>query len=276
MSTATMRPVARPAAPPWAETAAAVARRGYAVVRGLVPPDTLRELRAASDALLATMPPGATGSLQIVQPSRMAPAFARLLRDEQLFAPARAALGATRLQLLQEVLLCKGGGKDARIPWHRDATYFGYLQPLRALSMRIALSPCGRGSGGLVVIAGSHLWTAAAVARPGAASATRVVDALAAESPERRAQARLQRVRVDLQPGDVSLHHAGTLHASGPNREPHLRPTLVLHIFDGACTLDPARLPPGTTTAGFPTDARGHLGTDAFPVLARGEAVPRA
>lgn len=275
MSVATARPAARSAVQPWAGTAAAVARRGYAVVRGLVPPDTLRVLRAASDDLLATVPPGTTGTLQIVQPSRMAPAFAHLLRDEELFAPARAALDTVRLQLLQEVLLCKGGGTDARIPWHRDATYFGYLKPLRALSMRIALAPCGRGSGGLVVIAGSHRWTAAAPP-PDAASAAIVVDALAAEPPERRAQARRRRVRVDLQPGDVSLHAAGTLHASGPNREPHLRPTLVLHLFDGDCTLDPARLPPGTTAAGFPTDARGHLGTDAFPVLARGEAVPRA
>ena len=275
MSAATARPVAAAAAQPWGDTAATFARRGYAVARGLVPPDTLCELRAASDALLATVPSRTTGALQIVQPSRMAPAFARLLRDAALFAPARAALGAARLQLLQEVLLCKGGGADARIPWHRDATYLGYLQPLRALSMRIALAPCGRGSGGLVVIAGSHLWTAAAPP-PDAATATRVVDALAAEPRERRAHARRQRVRLDLQPGDVSLHAAGTLHSSGPNRAPHLRPTLVLHLFDGACTLDPARLPPGTTAATFPTDALGRLRADAFPVLAGGAPVSQA
>lgn len=267
MSAAAARAAVRGTAGPWDETAAALARRGYAVVRGLVHPDAVRELRAASDALLAPVPFDTTGTLQIVQPSRIAPAFASLLRDERLFAPARAALGAARIQLLQEVLLCKGGSADARIPWHRDATWLGYLRPLRALSMRIALAPCGIGSGGLVVIAGSHLWAGAA--RPDAGGATRVVDALAAEPAERRAQARRQRVRVDLRPGDVSLHAAGTLHASGPNREPHLRPTLVLHLFDGACTLDPARLPPGTTAANFPTDARGRLDAAAFPVLSR-------
>src|SRR5262249_6565382 len=50
---------------------------------------------------------------------------------------------------------------------------------------------------------------------------------------------------LELEPGDVTIHHCLLLHGSGPNRSNRARKTLILRMFDGDCRLDPARLPAG-------------------------------
>ena len=71
---------------------------------------------------------------------------------------------------------------------------------------------------------------------------------------------------LDLRPGDVSLHHCRTFHASVDNRAETARLTVVAHAFDAEATLDRGRLPEGLAPR-FPTDGDGHLDTSAFPVL---------
>jgi len=88
---------------------------------------------------------------------------------------------------------------------------------------------------------------------------------LPALAPDQREQ--LARARVlELAPGDVTIHHCLALHASGANRSPHPRRTLILRMFDADCRLVAERLPAGAE-AYFPIDADGHLAASAFPVV---------
>jgi ectoine hydroxylase-related dioxygenase (phytanoyl-CoA dioxygenase family) len=168
------------------------------------------------------------------------------------------------VQLLQEVLLRKQPGDDGAVAWHRDASYLGYLDPVRVVSLRLALSPCTRAHGCLLVLDGSHRWTYDAPPRTGAAA---IADALADLPPDLRARVPDALAAVELAPGDASMHDARTLHGSGPNRAGGVRRTLVVHAFDAACRLVPARLPLAAARRRFPTDAGGHLTGASFPLL---------
>ena len=118
-------------------------------------------------------------------------------------------------------------------------------------------------SGCLRVVDGSHRWGSVGAVR--ALSESQVDSLLPSLRPEQQAALADARL-LELEPGDVTIHHCLTLHGSGPNRSQRARKTVILRIFDGDCRLDPTRLPPGAE-AHFPTDETGRLATSAFPRL---------
>jgi ectoine hydroxylase-related dioxygenase (phytanoyl-CoA dioxygenase family) len=73
-------------------------------------------------------------------------------------------------------------------------------------------------------------------------------------------------VPVELQPGDVSVHHCLTFHCSDENRSPQPRMTLIARMFDARQKLVRAKVPPGYEPW-FPTDGDGHLTGPLFPLL---------
>jgi ectoine hydroxylase-related dioxygenase (phytanoyl-CoA dioxygenase family) len=115
-----------------------------------------------------------------------------------------------------------------------------------------------------MVVDGSHRWT---YDTPPRTRATAIDDALADLPPDLRARVPNALAAIELAPGDVSIHDARTLHGSGPNRSDDVRRTLVVHAFDAACRLVPARLPVAAAPHLFPTDAGGHLTGASFPRL---------
>ena len=117
----------------------------------------------------------------------------------------------------------------------------------------------------LRVIDGSHRWGLQRAAL--AFRHDSVEDALLALPPELQAEARDAEIEVQLQPGDVSLHHCLTFHSSGPNGSGWPRKTLVTRYFDGDCSLQPERLPSPEARAYFKTDERGRLCGPDFPLL---------
>jgi ectoine hydroxylase-related dioxygenase (phytanoyl-CoA dioxygenase family) len=234
--------------------------QGWAVVRQAVAPDALARLRDAFDALLPWR--GAThGVLQLPGGRHAHPALAAWARSPVLGQIARRALGVLEVQLLQDALVLKPPGRaDSQIGWHRDYTYLAFLDRPRAVSVRLALDPETESSGALRVLEGSH--------RLAFASATGVLDE--ALRPDEDAllteAARAGTVTaLALEPGDVSVHLCLTAHQSGPNLSASPRRTLVTHLFDAACRLDPARLPSPEAAAWFPVDPAGHLRRDTFP-----------
>lgn len=241
----------------------AFARHGVAVMRRLVSPERLATLAAAFDRLFATANP--KDALQeILRPSLLDVAFADLLSDDGFFHPARVALGTDRLQLLQEVILRKRPGAGGVVAWHRDASYLGYLEPTRVVSLRLALAPCTRAQGCLVVVDGSHTWPYETADRFGESSIADAVESLPRHLHDRMASSQ---AAIELAPGDVSVHGPHTLHGSGPNRSRDARKTLVVHVFDAACRLAPERLPSPEARTLFPTDQDGYLIGPSFPAL---------
>ena len=240
--------------------------KGWVVVRGVVPADEIADLLRLFHLLVPGIayPRRSDGVLwEITGAARQVPPLAAVTRDVRFAALAAEALGCATVQLLQDSLLYKPARDGGGVEWHQDHTYVGYLTPARVVSLRIALLPEDEGSGCLRVVDGSHRWGPVGAVR--ALSESQVDSLLPSLRPEQQAALADARL-LELEPGDVTIHHCLTLHGSGPNRSQRARKTIILRMFDGDCRLDPTRLPLGAE-AHFPTDETGRLATWAFPRL---------
>lgn len=241
-------------------------RDGYMVVRGVVP---LADIATFLDVFTAVIPdiPYPRGPDGVVREitgiaSTYEPLM-RIARDRRFGALVARALGAARVQLLQDSLLYKPAHDGGSVEWHQDRTYIGYLEPASVATLRIALSPEDEGNGCMRVVPGSHRWGHAGLDQ--SLTATSVASLLPQLTEEQRAAVEHAR-SLPLEPGDVSIHHCLTLHGSPPNHSDRPRRTILLRMFDATCTLVPSKLPPGTE-AFFATDANGHLGEAGFPIV---------
>ena len=238
-----------------------LAARGWLVVRRAVSHERVAELAAAVESIEAAWPPAAPGHVwEVAHASRISQAIASHTHDAEIARHAAAALGCARVQLLQDTLLVKAARVGGAVAWHQDHTYTGYLSPARVVSVRLALTDDDVERGCLEVIDGSHAWGLLGDVR--ALTETRVADALGVEAAKWSEHV----VRLELEPGDLSIHHCLTLHRSAPNASAHPRKTLVTRMFDAECSLLRERLPPGAE-AHFPVDDAGRLSESAFPVL---------
>lgn len=111
--------------------------------------------------------------------------------------------------------------KDAHDPgyvsWHQDSTYWGLSDP-DVVTAWIALSPSNRDSGCMKMMPGSHRF-----------EQLPHVDTLDKNNLLTRGQKISVAVEeskaefLELDPGQISLHHIRTVHASEPNRSAHRR-----------------------------------------------------
>lgn len=173
-------------------------------------------------------------------------------------------LGARHIQLLQDTLIVKPARVGAAIELHQDYTHTGFLEPPNSVSIRLSLTASSVERGCMYVIDRSHLW-----GLQGSMSlfSDRLQQGVAERLPARlRARVDTDRIPLELGPGDVSIHHCLTYHGSFENTGDTAQKTIVTHVFDGACTLTPERLPAGAARL-FDTDADGHLTAASFPVL---------
>jgi ectoine hydroxylase-related dioxygenase (phytanoyl-CoA dioxygenase family) len=242
-------------------------RDGWAVARGVVPASEVAAMTAVFASILpesAEWPARADGIVaEVAGASRAYQALARIATDCRFGALAAEALQASRVQLLQDSLLYKPARTGARVEWHQDYTYIGFLTPPRVVTVRIALLPESTSNGGMQVVSGSHRW--GIVGDIHALSESRVDSLTPSLSDDQRA-ALDTAASVVLEPGDVSIHHCLTLHGSGPNRGDRARRTILLRMFDADCRIDATRLPAGAA-AHFPLELDGSLATSTFPLV---------
>jgi ectoine hydroxylase-related dioxygenase (phytanoyl-CoA dioxygenase family) len=244
------------------------AAHGWLVVRGAVSIAAVDELAAALEAIVPErryVLEQSSQPVEIPSISRGSTRIAAHARDPELARLAGQALGAQRTQLLQDTVLIKPARSAARVEWHQDYSYFTYLSHPRAATLRLALTPCTSESGCLRVIDGSHAWGLQTAAL--SFHSASVEDTLALLPIELREQARAAEMEIELQPGDVSLHHCLLFHGSAENRSAKARKTLVTRYFDSECRLVPEKLPAPEAAAYFKTDSNGHLSGTEFPVL---------
>ena len=241
-------------------------RDGHVVVRGVVAP---AELIAFTQVFAAAIPElayprGPDGVVrELTGIARGYEPLNRIAHDPRFGALVAEVLGATRVQFLQDSLLYQPARDGGSVEWHQDRTYIGYLVPAHVATLRIALLPEDEDNGCMRVVDGSHRW--GAIGANESLTATSVGSLVPTLSAEQQAHIKDARY-LALAPGDVSIHHCLTLHGSAPNPSPRPRRTILLRMFDGACTLDRSKLPPGAEDY-FPTDAAGHLDPSAFPVV---------
>jgi ectoine hydroxylase-related dioxygenase (phytanoyl-CoA dioxygenase family) len=130
-------------------------------------------------------------------------------------------LGARKVNLWEDSVLVKEPGTGERTAWHQDLSYF-HVTGEQLCTTWVPLDFADHDSGAMTFVRGSHRWNA--VYRPNLFVSTMPIpgtegdkvpdiDALAAAGE-------IELVQWELGPGDVSVHHARTLHSAGPNRTP--------------------------------------------------------
>ncbi len=233
---------------------------GWIKLRGAV--DSLRAGRLSLE-LDRVFPEARAGSPRVHERSgvsALSPLLAAQVRDAALARRIAALLGCARVQLLQDTALVKAPRSAARVEWHQDHTYTGYLDTTACVSVRLALTDCTLASGCLRVLDGSHLWGPLGQVRAFRAAEVSDDSSLLPPGWEERV------VPIELAPGDISVHHCLTVHGSEANRSDQPRRTLIARLFDARARLVRERLPPGLE-AWFPTEPDGRLAARSFPLL---------
>lgn len=146
------------------------------------------------------------------------PEFARFARDSALPALAARLLRATKVNLWEDSVLVKEPHTGERTAWHQDLAYF-HATGEQLCTTWVPLDYADAASGAMRFVRGSHRWPAlyrpnlfvSTLSIPGTqGDAVPDVDALAAAGE-------VDLLAWELAPGDVSVHHARTLHAAGAN-----------------------------------------------------------
>ena len=224
-------------------------RDGYLVVRDAFTPSEMTELVDAADSF-------ARQALELTEDSDVielddaphlegGPSLIRRIRsphtNHEAFAKALAHPGLLDIvedliggdiRWIHSKLNAKQPGGGGLGEWHTDWGYYPHTND-SILEVGIPLDPCTEASGCMLVVPGSHTGVAydhsqngrfVGGVRPGAFDAADVVP-------------------VEIQPGDISLHHVRLLHGSGPNATKRQR-RLLLH---------------------------GYSAVDAWPIMARSQ-----
>lgn len=128
--------------------------------------------------------------------------------------------------------ICKPPGDGHAVLWHQDAGYWK-LEPLRAITVSVAINPSTVENGCLWMVPGSHRLPLCCIKlRTDEANMLGSVVDLDAVPPEQTELANLDRqVPVELQPGDVSIHPL-ILHHSHANRSARRRGGLDIGYTD--------------------------------------------
>jgi ectoine hydroxylase-related dioxygenase (phytanoyl-CoA dioxygenase family) len=228
--------------------------RGYLLVGRVVDDATVDVLRRSIDLARATAgldsdlldaaswPDGEGGVPQ--EPGRNVSFLFNMWRNDQGFRDLVAnpvlaemacqVLGATQVRLLEDNALSKDPGSGGELKWHQDYAYWPLAQP-NAVTVWIALDHVTLDNGAMQMARGSHLLgerlpavfgTGAVYFRERRPSVVRPVT-----EPE---QAGLPVDAIELAPGEASIHHALTWHASGANTTDRPRRAAVIrYVADG-------------------------------------------
>jgi len=208
-------------------------RDGSVVVRGVLSPVEVAELRAAAEDFeaqaqlldassavielddVATEPGGPRHIRRIKSPHRHHDVFAARLRSPVLLDMVEQLIGPD-IRWHHTKLNAKQPSGSGHVEWHTDWGYYPHTN-CDLLEVAIAIDPATIENGCLHVIPGTHLGPALDHSEDGVfvgavpVGSFDVADAVA----------------LTLEPGDISIHHVRLLHGSGPNRSPGQRRLLL-------------------------------------------------
>ena len=181
---------------------------GYAIVRGVLDADLLAEANRHIDWLIDKHPDLKTERLGhwLVADD---PFWLRLIGDHRLLDVAEQLIGPD-IALFAAAYVVKRPGTGGRFAWHQDGGYWP-LEPLEVASLWIACSASNRANGCVRVIPGTQhlpLQERDEHADESAELLSGMDQSLVDES---------KAVDIELEPGDVSLHHPHIIHGSSAN-----------------------------------------------------------
>ncbi|MEM7251435.1 MAG: phytanoyl-CoA dioxygenase family protein [Pseudomonadota bacterium] len=149
--------------------------------------------------------------------------FSQLAKDERILDMVEQVLGEDLILWLTH-LFCKPASTGREVPWHQDGQYWP-IRPHATCTVWVALDRVDRGNGALRVIPGSHK--------------TGIVNHDVDLSPKlglnqvaRREEFDAQAAQyLELETGQVSLHHVDLLHGSARNTSGRRRAGLAMRYM---------------------------------------------
>jgi ectoine hydroxylase-related dioxygenase (phytanoyl-CoA dioxygenase family) len=207
---------------------------GYLVLDNLMPPSEIESLREIYDRLFEAQVGRASGEFfdlggrdenlqpkiaQLMNPSK----YASELKAAWQFkvnatAIARQLQGATSY-FLQDLAICKPPKSQAQTLWHQDAAYNDAKFDYENLNFWIPLQPVTLDNGCMQFIPGSHRQKEILKHhRPD--PVVEAVECLEVDLP--------RAVACPLPAGGATIHHARTLHFTGPNNSDQPRRAFIL------------------------------------------------
>ncbi|HZP35439.1 MAG TPA: phytanoyl-CoA dioxygenase family protein [Methylomirabilota bacterium] len=178
--------------------------------------------------------------------------FVSLQKKELLALALHPLLGAiaarlTRsrvIRVLDDQLIYKpsarGDGRNTVTGWHADRAYWATCSSDKMITAWIPFHSVELARGPLVVMAGSHRWEGLEDVRFFNHGNLREIED---RFRERGREVRI--VPMTLRKGQVSFHHAWTVHASYPNTSGRPRLSYAVHLQDGDNRYRPYRRPDG-------------------------------
>lgn len=200
------------------------ARNGYAFPIRAISPERAAGLRDTLEAAEAGAPDAQAKSMATGLPHLILPEFHDIVRDPAITTPVSEILGEDLL-----VWGCSFFTKEPRtksfVSWHQDLTYWG-LDDADKVTAWVALSPATVGSGCMRFVPGSH--TQQIVPHKD----TFDPDNLLTRGQEVAVDVKDEdAIDVELQPGEMSLHHGRIFHASHPNSSDDRRIGLAIRYI---------------------------------------------
>ena len=194
-------------------------RDGFVVARGVLDPDLVGEMATHVDFLRRRFPsiPPEHYHHHIM---RNDPFWVRVCADPRLLDLAASVVpfleSGAPMALFSSHYFCKLPRTGMPVLWHQDGSYWP-LRPMNVVTLWVAVDRSWRGNGCLKVVRGSHR-----------GSLRELQDAKDADESGRRnvlgsathTDADIDEedvVLLELEPGDVSIHHPNIVHASDAN-----------------------------------------------------------
>ncbi|RMF37623.1 MAG: phytanoyl-CoA dioxygenase family protein [Alphaproteobacteria bacterium] len=179
------------------------------------PEDEARALRGELEALEAEWRdaglPRPLNQYRRVNSHCVIPLAARMAMDPRVLDVVEGILGPD-LMIWSAEFFIKEPRTRQIVSMHQDLTYWGLGATDHQVTAWIALSPANRASGCMDFVAGSHrnpiLPHRDTFAEDNLLSRGQEIEVEVAE---------VDKVAIELQPGEMSLHHGLTIHGSGPN-----------------------------------------------------------
>ena len=213
--------------------------------------DTLRDAFTAALALHGDRPPDFIPLPHVPPPDGNAEAvdvarrFFALATDDVLLDLVEPIIGSD-IVLWASALFCKPAATGLEVPWHQDGQYWP-IRPRATVTVWIAIDDVDRGNGCMRVIPGSHV---------GGAFEHEVSDRedLVLNNVLNDPRIDLDTARdIELEAGQVSLHHVDIVHGSQPNTSGRRRAGYAIRYMPSTSLYD-RTIDPGRVSATVPLD----------------------
>ncbi|MFE7961320.1 phytanoyl-CoA dioxygenase family protein [Streptomyces sp. NPDC057413] len=203
---------------PLEQAAAEYEERGFAIIRDVIPEDLLEEARSHVEWLTTRYPELRPEHFH--HPLIRNDAFwVRLVSDSRLVDIGEHFLGPD-LACFTAHYICKPPYDGQPVLWHQDGAYWK-LAPMQALTVWLAIDESTTENGCLRMIPGSHKLPLyppnLRTDKPNMLFSEADTDLVSRWAAEQGV------IDIELNPGDVSIHHPHLLHCSEANTSPKRR-----------------------------------------------------